>query len=481
VAFRRDRLRTRAFGAVSLTVGSFLLLVPGFAPGANLPIPCVARCGAAPSAPLTPLSTGGNVRFGAPLAVLPVSTFWAVEGHMPDYADRTLAAEMNATPVSYYRYAAGAEATNQTTGVMYTNSGQAERAVMDDATFVTWCRWVHCRADMEVPAEINRPGAAADTVRYVEDALGFHPAYWSIGNEPVGWRHYNIPWTSWRTSDDSRCDPSCFAQLVTRYVAAMRSVDPTIRIIGIQNSDCYDNPYLTDVAQVDGRLVNALACHSYPAANLVNPTVAQFFRSLTGPSSLPTLVPKARAAIRAGCSTCALPLFVDEYNGFIVQNMDPVMGTYAGAVYIAASIVQALELNLSQFEYFSLQDLGLMAPYSLIDSGDTPAPSYYDYSVFARHLFLPTVASATVSTSVGGIFAALTEQSTHRSFFLVNTNTSHGVSVGLAGSGFPLGGGGTDWSWNPALVAPKSATYAPGPLPSTYWVPPEGILLVDSA
>jgi hypothetical protein len=461
--------------------------LPGISPAPGAPPrgPSTGRfaSGSGPAGAPGSSPASGNVEFGPILGEPNPTLFWAVEGHMPSGApDARLAALMNGTPVSVYRFAAGVDSTNQTAGITYSDSGVPGPAVLDAPQLATWCTWTHCRADWNLPAETGNVGAAAATVRYVEDTLHFRPAYWSIGNEPWGWTHYGIPWTSWRTTDRSGCSAVCYAGLVQRMVPALRSVDPSIRVIGIQNSDCFNSSYLQEIAARDAPLVAAVACHAYPLAGNPHPSLSEYFASLTGPDGLTAVIPRARAAVSFGCR-CSIPVFVDEYNAFVISGPNPLMASYAEVPWMAASVVQALELNLSQLEYYALQDTGSASAYDMVDPGDTPAPVYYLYHTVLSNLFLGEVESLRVRTVATGVFSVETviAAGNHHSVFVVNTNLTRGVPVDLSGSSFPLGGSGMSWVWTPGEPQPQVRIYAPGALPAQWSVPPEGVLLVNSA
>jgi hypothetical protein len=422
-----------------------------------------------------------TVQFGPVLGNPLAGRFWAIADQAPSQShNSTLAGLMNATPIDMYRYDGAVDSTNQTTGLTYADNGTTTHAIMNDSLFAAWCMMQHCRAILGLPGEIDNPGAAAYTVEYVEQELGFHPSYWSIGNEPGSWTHFGIPWANWSSSDHSTCPALCYAQMVQRYVVAIRSVDPGARIIGIQDSACLNDTYMQEVSRIDGRNLTAVACHLYPANVYTNPTPAQLYSALQGPWSLPVKVAKAEWVIHYECPGCNLPLFVDEYNSAYFPI--PLLNSYADAVFLAASMIQALELNVSQFAFFTLMANGETGQnYGLLGLKDVPQDTYYDYSAFADNLAMKTVINATITTKVGGVYSIETVCATHHSFFVVDANETNSVSFNLTGSGFPLTGSGTAWYWSPAYPVPRMVQFAPGYLPSHWFVPAQGILLIDAA
>jgi hypothetical protein len=416
-----------------------------------------------------------TVTIGPLRGVVDSATFWGISAHMnPTNVDGALANLVNATPFTYFRFGGGDEQTNQSANVTYTNGGKPTKLSFNATGAVTWCRWVRCHSIWPLPAEINSTAIAAWTVRFIEQNLSFHPDYWSLGNEPTGWRHYNIPWTRWKTRDDSKCSALCYAQLVHRMLPALRAVDPNLKLIGIQQAGCGSSSYLYDVVKLNGPNLSAVACHIYPASGINDPTLSQFFGALQGSNSLPVKIPKARSSIASACKSCNLPLWVDEYNAAGGSTNCPPMSGYPDVPFIAASAIQALELNLSQFTFFTLSDYSSIYRYDLIAPGDTPNPTYWLYADFLDEFPLGSVYPVSLNANVSGGFAVMGENSTARSLLVVNTDVSGPLTLNLSGSGFFAGLPGRAESWSTNSSAPSGTEY--GALPSTWTVPPEGLL-----
>ena len=71
------------------------------------------------------------------------------------------------------------------------------------------------------------PEEAADWVRYANVTKDYGARYWEIGNEIYGNGHYGSGW-----ENDTRADksPAEYARQVLAYAAAMKAVDPTVKI-----------------------------------------------------------------------------------------------------------------------------------------------------------------------------------------------------------------------------------------------------------
>ncbi|HKV89696.1 MAG TPA: hypothetical protein VJQ43_00670 [Thermoplasmata archaeon] len=425
----------------------------------------------------------GTLQIG-PVVARPPANFWTVDAHAVKIADSGLSALINQTPITTFRYGGGADVTNVTAGLTYSDNGTASPvAGPADSAFVTFCGWRHCHAIFAVPGEINDPGAVALSVRYVETTLGFHPDYWSIGNEPQTWTHFDIPWVKWRGTDASTPTPQEYAVSVQRDIAAMRSVDPTIRVIGIQSSQGGDPlaAWLVPLLGMNGPNIAAVAYHSYPA-NMGSPDGTEAgFLSAAFRLGFPHDYLETEAEVRAACPKCAIPVFVDEFNGAGVGADNAFDQGYADVPIVAAAIAGGLQQNVSQFSFFDLQGVGTLSAFGLLGPQGTLRPSYYLYSTFFRNLSVGAIQNTTVLGGPGQVAAVVGSNATTVSLMVSNANGTVGLRLGLNGSSFPLTGKGIVWAWDPSLPFPSVSRFAAGSLPASWVIPPEGVLLIDVA
>ncbi|WP_309114296.1 cellulose binding domain-containing protein [Saccharothrix sp.] len=77
------------------------------------------------------------------------------------------------------------------------------------------------------------PEEAAEWVRYANVEKGYGVKYWEIGNENYGNGHYGANWEADNHPDKS---PAQYASLVREYAAAMKAVDPTIKVGAVLTS-----------------------------------------------------------------------------------------------------------------------------------------------------------------------------------------------------------------------------------------------------
>lgn len=436
-----------------------------------LALPASPPAGPLPTVPVS-LRVGPSVGTVGP-------GFFAVSAQSDYLADAVTQSLVEHTPLTVFRWGPQGEYVNLTAGVQYTDDGVPGPIGPDNiSSFIEFCRAVHCRASLAVPGEINDTAIAVETVSYIENTLGFHPAYWSVGNEPQTWSHFNEPWVDWRTTDASHVSPMQYALEVQRYVAAIRTVDPNAQFVGIQSAggDAVEaSQWIAPVVEVNGPNLTAVAYHPYPGGSGASgASLADFFSSLTRSTAFPLGYPEAQRTIAAACG-CAVPLIAGEFNSALGGGYAPYMAGYPNVPYIGAGLLLAMEEGVPQVTYFTLSTPG--PGFGLLE-GTTPRPTYYLYSVFLENLTQGSVLPATLPGAPAQVYALETVNGSRTSLFVVNANPSVNVELNLTGSGFPLAGGGTVYSWDPSGAFPTVATVSGG-LPIVYRLPAEGVLLVD--
>jgi hypothetical protein len=371
----------------------------------------------------------GTLQIG-PFVAHPYEGFWAVTLVGTQLLNSTLAAQFNATPFVLIRYGGNVDATNVSNGCTYSDAGVCGRLSMNYTSFRTFCGWVHCRSVLGVPAESNDPGLAAETVRHVEQVVGFIPTFWSIGNEPESWTHFGVPLHFWRLTDRSTPTPAEFGQLAATITGAIRSVDPTVRIIGDQDAQQGVAPqFLENLSQRDDANLTAVAFHSYPGrGGPTTPSEAQFLSNFNVTRTT-TFLTQDEVAYRRGCG-CNKSIMVGEFNGAFAGTFSPYLSGYPDVPMTAAVAAQLLAANASAFTFFSFWG---RAPFYLLNaSTGAGSPTYQFFAGLAAYLPMGSTYRATVNTTVSGIYAV--EEIDNRSqqgVLLVSTNTTQTVSVSL--------------------------------------------------
>lgn len=413
-------------------------------------------------------AVSGSLQIG-PFVAHPYHGFWAVVLNGGHLLNSTLAAEFNATPFVLIRYGADIDETNISNDCTYTSSGVCQPADMDYPAFKTFCRWVHCKAILGVPAETDDPGLAAETVRYVEKTVGFTPAYWSIGNEPEGWTHFDIPFSQWRPSDRSTPTAQEFGQETVAMTAAIHSVDPKARVIGDQDAqEGSAHSFLNNVSRDDGANLSALAFHSYPGRDgPMVPRVAEFI----SPYNVTRTSSDYRgdlSAIDRGCA-CSLPLMVGEFNGGFGGSLSNYLRGYADVPMTAAVAAEMLSDGAASFGFFSFTG---SQPFDLVNSSTLAgSPTYRLYAGLLAYLPMGSTYAVNLTTTLAGVYAVEeVDNRSHSGVLVVNTNTTTALNLSLLSLRFPLLGGSvvTDTRSNglsnqtyPALTGPTHLLVAP--------------------
>ncbi len=438
--------------------------------------------GAAAPKPLGTASASVNVQWNATPTNLSQG-FWGADVRVFSAVGSDQVGWWKDTPLTVARWPGGAvtDGYNYTTNVETKTGGGSYTPPQDEAQFIQWCEQVHCEAIFGVPAEIDQPATAAFYVAYTEQTLHFHPAYWEIGNEPAQWRNFDQPWSKWASGANSIVTAEEYAQVVHSYIAAMRAVDPTIRIIGLPGTgigSTSEATWLSDTVQLNGPNLSAVAIHVYSAGSgNGTPTLPGFFASLTGKGSLLNRVPADRSAIGAACPKCGtIPIFVTEFgSGNGGGKWDGYMKTYPNVPYIAASLLQGIALGVSNIDLFAFQST---YPGSLYTGSGVESPLGELYgSVLPElgDLYVPTSVSSPIQDVYGA--ATLNEAGTQAALLVVNANATSSVTIPLWSAGVPRGGPAEEIVWNQTASGPTSWV-APQGVGSTLTIPAASLALV---
>ncbi len=479
--------KAAAAGAVLVAL---VLLLPSFGAGPGLISRWVAPIPGAGTSAEPSTGSGASTTSSAATVTIaggpatPFPGYFGVNFRPTEAVGPTASAQIVGTAINLLRWPGGAigDRFNKSTGVMYLGGGQTVKLKENEAQFVTWCRSIQCHTMFQVPAEINDPALAAWEVRYTEAVLGFYPDYWEIGNEPALWHHFGKPWSAWLPSDNVNATPPQYAQVVHRYVAAMRAIDPQIRIVGlpgIGQGSHGETGWIRATVAMNGPNLSAVAIHVYPAGSgSGGSSLSQFFGTLTGKGSIPARIPADRQAILQACPRCTgISIMVTELGAGSQGGgaWATYMASYPEVPYIGAELAQGLNLNVSNTDVFALQSTYAG---SLYDYGGSPHPVDSLYSKLLSH-FAPNVLPTTISPSGGGVYAAAAEAAdrTAITLFAVNTNVGTTVNLSVIGPGFPVSGAYHRWYWDPTLSSVQNLT-ASGPT-SQFTLGSEGVLVVS--
>jgi hypothetical protein len=402
---------------------------------------------------------GGSATLGKAATPVP-GAFWGVDVRSSDPEPSNAAALLRATPYTVLRYPGGivGERDDLSTDTIYSYGGGSSHASFGTSAFVQLCEAISCRAIIQLPLEIDSPSTAVKEVQYVEGTLGFHPAYWELGNEPAGWSCYGVAWANWGSACTGGTSPSAFASESLAYAQAVRAVDPSAQFVGLGGTGQGSGQnvrWIQPLEEVAGHYLAAISIHSYVDGS--GPAVATlqgFFGGLSSQYALPFVIQQAQSTIAAACATCATEVFVTELGsanggGSYAQYI----GGFDDAVFYAAEITQGLDFGAGNLDEFAW-DIGSTG---IVDSSGA---TYAKYTLASD--LLSRMGSSEVNASVSGasnVFAAATEGNGATQLLVVNANAA-GTSVSLAGSGLPSDASATEYYWS-GSGAPSTSTVSP--------------------
>ena len=180
--------------------------------------------------------------------------------------------------------------------------------------FIMLCREIGCQPAISVRLRGGSPEKAAALVHYVNIVKGYKVTWWSIGNEPSLYPDY---------------DTARYNQEWRQFAAAMRAVDPTIKIAGPDThqytaalasnpKDKNGKDWLEEFLKANGDQVDAVVIHRYafPGADRVPPTIAQLRENS---KEWDAIIPALKAQVKQFTGK-ELPVGVTEVNSSWATN-----------------------------------------------------------------------------------------------------------------------------------------------------------------
>lgn len=390
----------------------------------------------------------------------------------------------------------------------------------NETTFISECLAMDCSAILQVPGEIDDPAFAAQVVNYTENTLGFHPAYWEIGNEPEFWKHWQQPWNQWNSppqTGKALITPGEYAWEVHNYTLAMKAVDPSIRILGLPGTARTHlgipmTEWINATVSVNGASLAGVAYHLYTAGRTGPETLADFYApDAYGSNSLPGSLVAARRAvstsINATCPGCKDPLVIVDELGSALSHYryGNLSRGFAGGLSMTVSEMQGMTYNATTLDTFAAI---LNTSNSWFSLSGAERPDYTDYSEFLSQLgsmVYPVSFQVPSGPSYNGANSSLNENlfgvatraeaSGGRSDLLVvNVNASTSVSLLPQLPGISAGVSVGVWSWQgtphfsatnqSAWVTPSTTAplfqYLPAGPSGTWVLPPQSITLFEA-
>ncbi len=294
---------------------------------------------------------------------------------------------------------------------------------------VAYARSVGAQPLIQVPLLADVDGmpptaaSAAAMVQYANVTQGYGVKYFSIGNEP------DLYADSGGLSDPTLpaipgYTPADYCASATAYVAQMKSVDPTIQIVGPDLSWRYipntANDWLTPILQSCGNLFDVIAIHRYPFSAVAAsvPRVA---------ADLPAF-DSVISAVRGILNDTGFgdkPLAITEMN--VVYDAKPSSdvpdagsGTVPSALWLADTLGESANLGLWTTALWNISDtddwsLGIIGE----PPTQTPRPEYYALALYAQY-FGPTLVN--VTSVPAGVRAYATRNATDTETDIIVSN-----------------------------------------------------------
>jgi hypothetical protein len=302
-------------------------------------------------------------------------------------------------------------------------------------TAVAYARAIAAEPILQVPLLADTSGStptaatAAAMVTYANVTKAYAIKYFSIGNEPDLY-----PDAAGSTKGIAGYTPAAFCSSVSAYVAAMKAVDPSIKILGPELSWKYQsgsNDWLTPILQTCGALFDVVTVHRYP----IDPAQTTVENAAADANSFATTLARLRTMM-AAAGMAEKPLAITECN--ITWDGEPAKstlpaspGTVPAGLWAADTFGVGLQAGLWAMVYWSTREgwtLGLFP-----SGGGEPRPSYWALDLFASQ-FGPTLLTVTSMPSGVRAYASRNQADTATQVIVVNWNRA------VANLSFEVGG-----------------------------------------
>ena len=402
--------------------------------------------------------------------------FWGMDIADDASAGSNVGASLQETPTTVLVYPGGnlTERTDFTTNTVY-GPHSATKAKVTIQNFISDCKAISCKAILELPMEIDNVSVTAAEANYVVATLGFHPAYFAYGNEPSAWKCYEVSWSALSSAGEHKCTtkaptPSAFANETQAAISAVSadlgSQAPPALCMNQGTGTGWQNntPWLDalEANSYDNANCAAYAMHVKAAhSGTADPTLANFYATLTGPEGLPADYQNMSAL------TNGKPLLLTEV-GWTTPNSvyEPVFnGTWAENVVQTAIVVEAMQNVVPDMSYWVWNE-----GYSLHNYNQSSFWSIYT-NIFTR---LGPVWYSTQFTGNRGVFAEVTKSGTSWSVLLVSANIQRGFTISLTKTGIPLSEAATIYT----VTASGTATTSVESLSSGVALPHQSVVLI---
>ncbi len=334
----------------------------------------------------------------------------------------------------------------------------------DNAQFdkaVAYARAIGAEPVIQVPlladtaGKAPTPDTAAAMVTYANVTQGYGIKYFSIGNEPDLCATQGLP-TNMSQPAIPGYTPADYCTSASAYVAAMKAVDPTIKIVGPDLSWKYQvgdtaNDWLTPILTRCGSLFDVISIHRYPVRMHAAATLSA---AAADPAAFRNVINSVLGILQA-TGQSSKPLALMEMN--IVYDatscvLEASPGTLGAALWLADSVGTAIELGLWTTAVWDISDTDDYA-FGLIGMPPThtPRPAYYAYSLYADH-FGPTLLNAPSAPAGVSAHASRNQTDDATEVIVINWNKSP-AGLSFQVTGLPTAPANTTFVLPPVSIA----------------------------
>jgi len=287
------------------------------------------------------------------------------------------------------------------------------------------------------------PAMAAAMVQYANVTKAYGVKYFSIGNEP------DLYATGTGSAGIPDYTPEDYCATATDYVAAMKAVDGTIKIVGPDLSWKYqtgDNDWLTPILTTCGSLFDIVSIHRYP----IDPTQTTVANAAADAPALRGVIGHVQTILQA-TGNGNKPLAITECNitwdGTPSKSILPASpGTVPAGLWAADAFGVGLETGLWATVFWSTREGWTLGLFVNQAGPPQPQPEYWALDLYAEH-FGPTLLS--VSSTPTGVRAYASRNQTDDATQVIVVN----------------------WNQAPAALAFTVDGLATAPTPPTFALP----------
>lgn len=269
--------------------------------------------------------------------------------------------------------------------------------------------------------------SAAAMVTYANVTKGYGVKYFSIGNEPDIYAMSGADGST--TPSIPGYTPADYCTSARAYVTQMKSVDPSIKIVGPDLAYQYTagSDWLTPILTGCGDLFDVVSIHRYPFSS----AQASLVNAASDATTFRDVMTSVRGILQAtgyGDKPLALTEMNIAYDATAAgSTLAAVPGTVPAGLWLADVLGSAIEANLWTSAVWGISD---PPPYSMglvgLPPAHTPRPAYYAYALYADH-FGPTLVEVTSAPAGVRAYASRNQADDATEVILVNWNASFSV------------------------------------------------------